>query len=124
MDLYLADAETGRVKRRLTKATLTNNYESLRFINSAGSFSPDGRYFAIAVKHNDKDDDQGNNKDDGHGNNKDHGGQGGGMPGGIGGGGNGGGGNGGGPTAQASEPTVLLVLGTALIGAVVLRRRK
>ena len=56
VDLYLADAETGRVKRRLTKATLTNNYESLRFINSAGSFSPDGRYFAIAVKHNDKDD--------------------------------------------------------------------
>src|SRR5256712_9579625 len=56
VDLYLADAETGRVKRRLTKATLTNNYESLRFINSAGAFSPDGRYFAIAVKHNDKDD--------------------------------------------------------------------
>src|SRR5205823_7993829 len=27
-----------------------------RFINSAGSFSPDGRYFAIAAKHNDKDD--------------------------------------------------------------------
>ena len=69
-------------------------------------------------KHNDKDDDQGNNKDDGHGNDKDHGGQGGGMPGGI-----GGGGNGGGPTAQASEPIVLLVLGTGLIGAVVLRRR-
>ena len=56
VDLYLADAETGRVKRRLTKATLSNNYESLRFINSAGSFSPDGRYFAIAAKHNDKDD--------------------------------------------------------------------
>ena len=56
VDLYLADAETGRVKRRLVKSTLSNNFESLRFINSAGSFSPDGRYFAIAAKHKDKDD--------------------------------------------------------------------
>ncbi|OLC07675.1 MAG: hypothetical protein AUH34_00915 [Gemmatimonadetes bacterium 13_1_40CM_70_12] len=30
VDLYLADAETGRVKRRLVKSTLSNNYESLR----------------------------------------------------------------------------------------------
>src|SRR3989441_820243 len=56
VDLYLADAETGKVKRRLVKSTLNNNYESLRFINSAGTFSPDGRYFAIAAKHKDRDD--------------------------------------------------------------------
>ncbi|HYR30851.1 MAG TPA: BamA/TamA family outer membrane protein, partial [Gemmatimonadales bacterium] len=56
VDLYLADAETGRVKRRLVKSTLNSNYESLRFINSAGSFSPDGRYFAIAAKRRDRDD--------------------------------------------------------------------
>ena len=56
VDLYLADAETGKVKRRLVKSTLNSNYESLRFINSAGAFSPDGRYFAIAAKHNDRDD--------------------------------------------------------------------
>jgi Tol biopolymer transport system component len=56
VDLYLADAETGHVKRRLVRSTLSNNYESLRFINSAGSFSPDARYFAIAAKHKDKDD--------------------------------------------------------------------
>jgi Tol biopolymer transport system component len=56
VDLYLADAETGKVLRRLVKSTLSNNYESLRFINSAGSFSPDGRYFAIAAKHKDRDD--------------------------------------------------------------------
>jgi len=37
--LNLADAETGRVKRRLVKSTLNSNYESLRFINSSGSFS-------------------------------------------------------------------------------------
>ncbi len=56
VDLYLADAETGRVKRRLVKSTLNNNYESLRFINSSGAFSSDGRYFAIAAKHKDRDD--------------------------------------------------------------------
>ncbi|HEV8304478.1 MAG TPA: BamA/TamA family outer membrane protein [Gemmatimonadales bacterium] len=56
VDLWLADAETGRVKRRLVKSTLNNNYESLRFINSAGAFSPDGRYFAIAAKRKDRDD--------------------------------------------------------------------
>src|SRR5258708_14494005 len=56
IDLWLADAETGRVKRRLVKSTQNNNYKSLRFINSAGAFSPDGRYFAIAAKRKDRDD--------------------------------------------------------------------
>jgi len=56
IDLWLADAETGRVKRRLVKSTQNNNYESLRFINSAGAFSPDGRSFAISAKHKDRDD--------------------------------------------------------------------
>jgi Tol biopolymer transport system component len=56
IDLWLANAETGRVRQRLVKSTLNNNYESLRFINSAGAFSPDGRFFAIAAKHKDRDD--------------------------------------------------------------------
>src|SRR5216110_441986 len=56
VDLYLADAETGKVLRRLVKSTISSNYESLRFINSAGSWSPDGRYFAIAAKRRDRDD--------------------------------------------------------------------
>jgi len=56
IDLFLADAETGRVKRRLVKSTLNKNYEDLRFINSAGTFSPDGRFFALAVKRRDRDD--------------------------------------------------------------------
>ena len=56
VDLYLADAETGRVRRRLVKSAFSSNYESLRFITSAGTFSPDGRLFAIAVKHRDRDD--------------------------------------------------------------------
>lgn len=56
MDLWLADAETGRVKGRLVNTRQSTNYESLRFILSSGSFSPDGRYFAIAVKRKEKDD--------------------------------------------------------------------
>jgi Tol biopolymer transport system component len=56
IDLFLADAETGRVKKRLVKSTLNRNYESLRFINSAGTFSPDGRFFALAAKRRDRDD--------------------------------------------------------------------
>src|SRR4029077_11074809 len=31
-------------------------YESLRFINSAGAFSPDGLSFAISAQHKDRDD--------------------------------------------------------------------
>jgi len=50
IDLYLADAESGRAIRRLVKSTINSNYESLRFISSSGSFSPDGRFFAIAAK--------------------------------------------------------------------------
>jgi hypothetical protein len=56
IDLYLADAESGRVKGRLIKSAFNSNNESLRFINSAGSWSPDGRYFAIATKHGGQDD--------------------------------------------------------------------
>ena len=40
------DARSGR----LVKSTINSNYESLRFVNSSGSFSPDGRYFAITAK--------------------------------------------------------------------------
>ncbi|MGH2669103.1 MAG: peptidase S9, partial [bacterium] len=56
IDLYLADAETGRPKRRLVKSTINSNYESLRFIYSSGSFSPDGRAFAIAAKRKQRED--------------------------------------------------------------------
>ncbi len=51
IDLYLADAETGLVKKRLIKSAFSSDFESLRFLNSAGAWSPDGQFFAIAVKH-------------------------------------------------------------------------
>src|SRR5690349_15419295 len=56
IDLYLADAENGHVKRRLIKSAFNSGFESLRFVNSAGSWSADGRYFAIAAKHGGRDD--------------------------------------------------------------------
>lgn len=56
IDLYLADAETGRVKDRLIRSAFSSDFESLRFLYSAGSWSPDGRYFAIAVKRGGTDD--------------------------------------------------------------------
>jgi Tol biopolymer transport system component len=55
VDLYLADAETGRVKRRLVRSSIDPNFETLRFINSAGSWSPDGERFAFAAKKGDQD---------------------------------------------------------------------
>jgi hypothetical protein len=55
VDLHLADAETGRVRRRLVRSSLDPNFETLRFINSTGSWSPDGRQFAFAAKSGDQD---------------------------------------------------------------------
>src|SRR5688500_2299321 len=55
VDLYLADGETGERKRRLFKSTFSSNYETFRFINSAASFSPDGRFLAVTGKRGPKD---------------------------------------------------------------------
>jgi WD40 repeat protein len=56
VDLYLADAHTGKIIRRLLKSTYNSSYETFRFINSAASWSPDGRYLAVAAKRGPKDD--------------------------------------------------------------------
>lgn len=56
VDLYLADGETGHVKRRLLKSTVSSNYETFRFINSQASWSPDGKYLAVAAKRGPRDD--------------------------------------------------------------------
>ncbi len=55
IDLYLADAATGKVERRLLKSTYSSNYETFRFINSAASWSPDGRFIATAGKRGPRD---------------------------------------------------------------------
>jgi Tol biopolymer transport system component len=56
VDLYLANGETGKVKRRILKSGISSNYETYRFINSQANWSPDGKYLAFAAKHGAKDD--------------------------------------------------------------------
>ena len=46
-DLFLADAATGKVKRKLVTGA-QENIESLRYMNSSASFSPDGRLVAFS----------------------------------------------------------------------------
>ena len=48
IEMYLADARTGRVVRRLTRAALDPHLWSLQFIQSAGSFDAAGKRFAYA----------------------------------------------------------------------------
>ncbi len=48
-DLFLADARTGEVIRRLTSASADPHWDALRFIDSAGGWSPDGERVAFVV---------------------------------------------------------------------------
>jgi hypothetical protein len=50
MDLWLADAGTGRVLKRLVKGSRSSGFESLRYQNSTSAFSPDGRYVAFVAE--------------------------------------------------------------------------
>lgn len=56
VDLYVADVETGRVEARLVKSAFSADFENLRYLNSGGAWSPDGRSFAIAAKSGGRDD--------------------------------------------------------------------
>jgi Tol biopolymer transport system component len=50
VELHMADAETGEVIRRLQKGTAFDpHFGSLRYINSAGTWSPDGQQFAFGA---------------------------------------------------------------------------
>ncbi len=51
IELFLADAETGEVLRSLTEVTSNPHLRALRFIDSAGAWSPDGDRFAFVVYH-------------------------------------------------------------------------
>jgi hypothetical protein len=49
VELFIADAESGHVKRRLSQSATDPHFDSLQFLNSAGAWSPDGRTLAIAA---------------------------------------------------------------------------
>jgi Tol biopolymer transport system component len=50
VELFVADAETGEVIRRLVRgANFDPHFGSLRFLASAGTWSPDGRQFAFSA---------------------------------------------------------------------------
>jgi len=49
IDLYLADASTGEVLKKLFSAESDGHFDAIRFVNSAGSWSPDGRKFAFVT---------------------------------------------------------------------------
>ncbi len=49
IDLFVADAATGKVTRRLTSTATSPHFSSLQFIYSAGTWDPDSRRIAIAT---------------------------------------------------------------------------
>jgi Tol biopolymer transport system component len=49
IDLYLGDAQTGRIKRKLTNTALNPHFESLESIRSSGCWSADGKQFVFGA---------------------------------------------------------------------------
>jgi Tol biopolymer transport system component len=49
VDLFLADAQSGEILRKLSSANSDPHIEALRYIDSSGTWSPDGRFFAFVV---------------------------------------------------------------------------
>ncbi len=49
IEMFLADAETGKIIRRFTKTATDPHFESLQFINSSGAWRGDGRAFAFGT---------------------------------------------------------------------------
>ena len=49
INLYLADAKTGKIIRKIVDAARDPHLESLEFISSSGSWSADGKRFVFAV---------------------------------------------------------------------------
>ncbi|PQJ34371.1 peptidase S9 [Salinibacter sp. 10B] len=47
INLYVADARSGDIVQRLRSSTRDAHFDAIRFINSAGTWSPDGRRFAF-----------------------------------------------------------------------------
>lgn len=49
IDLYLADARTGKIIDKLTETAVDPEFESLQFIHSAGAWDPEGKTFVFGA---------------------------------------------------------------------------
>jgi Tol biopolymer transport system component len=49
IDLYLADAKTGKIIRNIFRRELDPHFQSLEFINSTGSWDPEGKRFVASA---------------------------------------------------------------------------
>lgn len=49
IDVFIADATTGKVQGKLTETAVSAHFESLQFINSAGAWASDGRRFVVGA---------------------------------------------------------------------------
>ncbi len=49
LDLFLADAGTGKVIRKLSSVVRNNDIDDFNFIESSGTWSPDGKRFAFII---------------------------------------------------------------------------
>lgn len=49
IDLYVADAATGRIERKLISTAADPHYDSLQFISSAGAWDPTGQRLAVGA---------------------------------------------------------------------------
>ncbi len=49
IDLYVADAETGKILKKLTGPNNDQHFDAINFGNSSGTWSPDGKDFAFIV---------------------------------------------------------------------------
>ena len=53
-DLYMADAHTGRIIRKLASPSSDPHFDALNFVQSSGAWSPDSKQFAFIVDENGK----------------------------------------------------------------------
>ncbi len=49
IDLFLADAHTGKVLRKIASSNRDSHYDAISFLKSTGAWSPDNRRFAFVV---------------------------------------------------------------------------
>jgi len=49
IEMFMGDAETGKITRKLTKTSIDPHFQSLQFIYSAGSWNADGTKFAFGA---------------------------------------------------------------------------